>query len=64
MSDSDKAGMMCVQTLNCDDCGEEREVRQVYDHYAVSFGASYKLCEDCYNDVPEPDTGRPDWTDL
>ncbi len=64
MSNSDKAGMMRVETLHCDDCGEETRVRQVYDHYAVSFGASHKMCKECYEDTPEPDTGRPDWEDL
>lgn len=48
----------------CDDCGEARELRETIDDYGRSFGVSHKVCRECYDERPEPDTGRPDWTDL
>ncbi len=48
----------------CDECGETKPLRQTIDEYGQSFGESHCICQACYNEHPEPDTGRPDWTDL
>ena len=53
-----------LSNSTCDECGETCEVRETVDNYAWSFGASHKVCRECYNETPEPDTGRPDWEDL
>ena len=53
-----KIPIQAIGTL-CDDCGEPRIVKSLHheDH-------GYRVCRTCYNETPEPDTGRPDWEDL
>lgn len=53
-----------VQKGSCDECAEMRPLAETVGDYAVSFGHSHKVCKDCYESTPEPDTGRPDWEDL
>ena len=48
----------------CAECGEDRPCAETVDDYGLSFGISHRVCRECYESHPEPDTGRPDWTDL
>ena len=48
----------------CDECGEKRPLKQILSAYAQSFGITHFVCQECYEDAPEPDTGMPDWSDL
>ncbi len=52
------------QKGGCHACGEVRLLAETVGEYAQSFGVSHKVCKQCYDSVPEPDTGRPDWEDL
>lgn len=47
----------------CNDCHRVRPVREIYGTNAPP-GCEYYICWECYEQTPEPDTGRPDWTDL
>lgn len=44
----------------CTECGAD----DARSPYAEPYGQEYRLCRECYDDTPEPDTGRPDWEDL
>ena len=50
--------------MECDHCGEIAPVRDSVDLYGQSFGIHDYVCEACYDEQPEPDTGRPDWDQL
>ena len=47
---------------HCDECGGNRETRQIY--WDPPQGMEFHVCRECYNEAPEPDTGRPDWEDI
>ena len=48
----------------CDECGEKRPVKQTVDALGRFYGVSHLVCQECYEEAPEPDSGRPDWSDL
>ena len=56
---------MCEDpTVCCEECGYRKPLKETIDDYGQSFGISHMVCESCWNEAPEPDTGRPDWEDL
>ena len=49
----------------CDECGEpHRKIAETVSEYGQSLGMSHRVCRECYESHPEPDTGRPDWEEL
>ena len=54
-----------TDTPTCDECGEKRPVKQTIDDFCCRLhGVSHLVCQECYEEAPEPDTGRPDWSDI
>jgi len=51
---------MTMQPHSCIACGETGDLRILVDVWGLLEG----ICEECYKEIPEPDTGMPDFEDL